>query len=289
MTDGRPDVSIKVYQTLLLFLSIHAVWQLVFRYLPIEVPNLSYLQAGASTLTIVLLCRYVMSVSGSSFERLVGPHLRRKDLLETGVAVVVLVVSGIGAWALLVLVSANIEPQQAFEEWGLVSEAAFAAIQWSGSWVVIYLLGSSVLGPIAEELVFRGLILERIRQRHGTALAIFVSSALFGLLHFDKNFLGAFLHGIVFAALAIRFGSLWPGIIAHALHNTAVHALRLKWGISLSADGESIHSLVYWLPELIGLAIGLLLIGWYVFKVLERDAAEVRLRPGTVGLAQPNR
>jgi uncharacterized protein len=76
-----------------------------------------------------------------------------------------------------------------------------------------------------EELLARGLLLGRCRIVFGRWWpALLVSSLLFGLAHLYQGWVGAvqtMLVGIVFAAFTIRWGTLWPAILAHAGLNLA--------------------------------------------------------------------
>lgn len=93
-----------------------------------------------------------------------------------------------------------------------VDSPTFSAIFFS----VLYLL---VIAPIAEEIMFRGLILKTIAP-FGKTLAIVLSSLLFGLMHGNiQQFFGAFVIGIMFAVIDIKCGSIIPSIIAHSFNN----------------------------------------------------------------------
>lgn len=77
------------------------------------------------------------------------------------------------------------------------------------------------IGPgLGEELLFRGYIQTRLLERHAPAVAILVSSLLFGLMHMDplQSTLTVFM-GVYLGFLVHRFGSLWPAVGAHALNN----------------------------------------------------------------------
>lgn len=91
-------------------------------------------------------------------------------------------------------------------------------------------IASVVLAGVAEELAFRGVLLRALLPC-GTARAVAVSSALFGLMHVANLALGAAWHAtvlqVVFAAMAgtgyaamrRRTGSLWPPIVLHAVYD----------------------------------------------------------------------
>jgi len=82
-------------------------------------------------------------------------------------------------------------------------------------WGAIYIV---IIGPICEELVFRGGVLRKL-ERHGANFAIIVSSLLFALYHmilFQAVF--AFFIGIVLAYTAGRFSLKWA-IVLHIINN----------------------------------------------------------------------
>ena len=76
------------------------------------------------------------------------------------------------------------------------------------------------LGPVLEELFFRGLVLRRLLP-YGRIFAVVVSSALFGLFHgnFFQMFF-AFGVGLAFAYITIRTGSMVYSILMHIFFNS---------------------------------------------------------------------
>lgn len=75
-----------------------------------------------------------------------------------------------------------------------------------------------------EEILARGFLLARCRTLVGGRwLPVLLSSLLFGIGHFYQGWLGVMqtaLIGVVFAWLALRWGTLWPLILAHGALNT---------------------------------------------------------------------
>jgi membrane protease YdiL (CAAX protease family) len=75
-----------------------------------------------------------------------------------------------------------------------------------------------------EEVLARGFLLSRSRALlAGVWGPVLLSSLLFGLGHFYQGPLGVLqtaLVGVVFARLALHWGTLWPVIFAHAALNT---------------------------------------------------------------------
>src|SRR5262249_51020023 len=81
----------------------------------------------------------------------------------------------------------------------------------------------ALLPAICEEVAFRGFILSGLEHEHRTRSAILLSALMFGFLHvllslFQQLF-NATLLGIVLGLLAVRSGSILPGLIFHFLNN----------------------------------------------------------------------
>lgn len=77
-----------------------------------------------------------------------------------------------------------------------------------------------VIAPVVEELIFRGVLLQRWATKWGMRKALVASSLLFGLLHIN-NPVGLTLFGLVMGLLYVRTRSLWVPIFCHGLNNLA--------------------------------------------------------------------
>ena len=81
------------------------------------------------------------------------------------------------------------------------------------------ILFAVLIGPIAEEFIFRRQILGRMRA-YGEKLAILSSAALFALFHGNlSQAFYAFLLGLVFGYVYLRSGKLWYSCALHMLIN----------------------------------------------------------------------
>jgi membrane protease YdiL (CAAX protease family) len=86
---------------------------------------------------------------------------------------------------------------------------------------VALLAGVGVVGPVVEEVFFRGGILRELRRRHSSGLTLFGTSLLFAAAHLDpRNFFPDFLGGLAMGYVRILSGSLWPAILLHAAFNS---------------------------------------------------------------------
>jgi membrane protease YdiL (CAAX protease family) len=120
------------------------------------------------------------------------------------------------------------------------------------------LVGSVVLGPFAEEVLFRGFLFRRLLFDAGwrPLSAMGASAALFGLAHlgtpgqgfFDLLILGA--GGVAFAWICYRWDSLWPAIGLHSFINF--------WWV-LSDSGPQANARLVSVGHLLSIATALLI------------------------------
>ena len=96
--------------------------------------------------------------------------------------------------------------------------------------IAVRVLGIMLLAPVAEELVFRGILLPRLaRTRLGGVGAVLVTAAFFAALHFaaPAAMLLIFLDGVFFGVARLRSNSLILPMLMHILGNTYAVAERL--------------------------------------------------------------
>ncbi len=101
------------------------------------------------------------------------------------------------------------------------------------------LLLFALIPAICEELAFRGFIFAGLESGHTQRSAIVLQALLFGFLHvllslFQQLF-NATLLGLVLGLLAVRSGSILPGIVFHLLNN-GMAILLSTWSSQPSAQ-----------------------------------------------------
>jgi membrane protease YdiL (CAAX protease family) len=90
---------------------------------------------------------------------------------------------------------------------------------WFGA-IGMFLFGG-IIDPFAEELVFRGVLYQWLRDHFGMWPGIVVSSLIFGLAHGDLAVGGAAaILGIVLAWTYEKSHSLWPPVVIHVINNS---------------------------------------------------------------------
>lgn len=98
------------------------------------------------------------------------------------------------------------------------------------SWVVLRVIGTVALVPLVEEAFFRGYLLTRLDGPSWPrrVAAVFLSSALFGLLH--GRIWEATLAGVVFAVIRLKTGRTGDAVVAHVVANLVIAAVAIWRG-----------------------------------------------------------
>jgi len=145
-----------------------------------------------------------------------GPGQVRALLLAAGVAAVVLPAAWmLTGWSGLVLQQLGEEP---------VAQPIVVAIQNSSTLAsqLTRAVVAIALAPVAEEIMFRGILYPFLKQLGHPRLAGWVTALLFGAIHFNQlTFVALVVLGLVLAWLYERTGNLLAPILTHSLFNLA--------------------------------------------------------------------
>lgn len=151
-------------------------------------------------------------------------------------------------------------PTEASDATRSVAQLIGTGFQQTSPWLIAAVFG--IVPGIAEELLFRGLVLSALRKKFGAHTAVWVSAFLFALMHFDlagmptRTVLGAAL-----GYITIRSGSLFPAMVLHAAFNFSQVGLIAFYAPTLIATTqptdlpEALQPTS--LPSLLRLALGL--------------------------------
>lgn len=129
--------------------------------------------------------------------------------------------------------------------------ARVAQTQYGVSFVIgIFLYG--LISPVVEELVFRGLIYNRMKTFNPVGVSMVVSSLLFGIYHGNivQAVYGTIL-GLLIVAMYEVYGGFEAPVLFHAIANISVY--------SISYITESYHNIVTPLNCVIYLSISVIL------------------------------
>jgi sodium transport system permease protein len=141
-------------------------------------------------------------------------------------------------------------------------------------WVLIMVF--AVTPAICEELAFRGFILSGMARGGRLAIAIGLSSVMFGIIHMiPQQAFNAALVGLILGLLAIYSRSLFPAIAFHFCNNSIalLHARGVPGlgsdNVFFSRDVDGV--LRYESPLLILCAVALALLVIHMIKIIMRD------------------
>lgn len=95
---------------------------------------------------------------------------------------------------------------------------------------LLTLLTMVIIAPIAEELLFRGFLFNRLGETIGLGKAMFLSSFIFSLIHFNQGFIGHFSLGFFACIIYVKTQKLLLPIMMHGLNNLFAYALEaMDW------------------------------------------------------------
>ena len=124
---------------------------------------------------------------------------------------------------------------------------------------------NSIVGPVLEELLFRGAITKALLQQYNPTKAILISALLFGVFHINPaQILPAFLIGILLAWTYYKTVVVIPCIFMHILNNSLSVYLSIKY-----PEAENMDDLISGTPYLI-ILIGAIVILAGVIPYMQR-------------------
>jgi membrane protease YdiL (CAAX protease family) len=127
-------------------------------------------------------------------------------------------------------------------------EEAMFARMGSGNFGMV--LTVCILGPVLEEMLFRGIILRSFLRQYSSWSAIIGSAVLFGFAHMNLyQYVVAVILGIFLGWLYERTKSLLPCIALHAAYNSAFTLLDFS-GFNDTQDSLGVFSSFSWVVAL---------------------------------------
>lgn len=155
----------------------------------------------------------------------------------------------------------------------LLNEMPFAADTLKDK-IMLFIL-ACILAPIVEEFTFRGVILNRLRKRWGTLVAVIVSSVLFGILHFETAIVGAILFGVLLAVLYLKTNNILVTISVHFFNNLLANLLSFFDTAAEAAENEpaltTTDLVVTGSIGAVMLLLSLIYMVWYLKKFWPKD------------------
>lgn len=106
------------------------------------------------------------------------------------------------------------------QQYAEVAEKQFSFPLWAG--ILLY----GIVSPLAEEMVFRGIVFNRLKRFFGKGTAIIGSALIFGLYHGNMvQALYGFILGLLMAFFYERYGSFIVPVLLHSAANVCVYVV----------------------------------------------------------------
>lgn len=148
----------------------------------------------------------------------------------------------------------------------------------SGGKVVAALLVMAVMPALFEEILFRGAVLQNIREEAGELNSIFLCGMCFALFHANAlQTFYQFICGCAFALLAIRARSLFPCVLAHFLNNAVIVVMQ---ACGLNTSGTLFDMLPLWAAILVTVLSALSLIGGALILICDKTPLKKPVKGG---------
>jgi membrane protease YdiL (CAAX protease family) len=144
--------------------------------------------------------------------------LRRPSIGSMGVAALLGVGLWYGAYRIMRVAMDHWLPipsaeMQAFGE-------AFVTLGAEPTTAVLLFLGAALAPALAEECLFRGVLLQSLRPHLSPRWSVVVSAAVFSAYHLNLYQLPTtFVVGLALGTVVVLSGSIWPAVLLHLLHN----------------------------------------------------------------------
>ena len=100
-------------------------------------------------------------------------------------------------------------------------------VDMDSSAVILDAIGAIIFAPIMEELVFRGVLFNRLKIRTGILPAIIISSFLFAIGHEFGGMTSAFLFGVCMCTLYLKTDNILVPMSVHFINNVVATILSI--------------------------------------------------------------
>lgn len=126
--------------------------------------------------------------------------------------------------------------------------------------VIFELLGSCFVIPIAEELLFRGVVYKRLKLYLGVTPALFGSAIIFGVMHVNLvQFLYASVIGLFLAFVMEKTGKLSMAVLGHIAANL-IAVMRTETGWLDFSVYPTVSGILF---TVVLLVIGVAVVWWF--------------------------
>lgn len=204
-----------------------------------------------------LLALILLKKNNIKISEVIGKPSKKRFIFEVPVSYIVSYLGGVGVILIMFYLVYKINPH--FLDI-LNENLGDPPTKYDTSLIkILGFLGSVIVAPITEELIFRGILLRRLYSKYSINKSIIYSSLLFFIIHLSPNPIILFL-GVTCAILVYKYKSLIPGVLLHIANNFIVFMrdLHMNTEQNLSNDLNVDFSF---------LIFGVILLGVYILYI----------------------
>lgn len=196
---------------------------LAFQDVQSWVTDSTFIQFAGNLLVYSLMAFFIYIFISGYKVSLKSLGVKRPRLMDLGVALLGVVPYVVGYLLLVVVVTALVPTIDVEQEQQLGFEPTQNAFGLALAFISLV-----VLPPIIEEFVMRGFLFTSLAGRLRFIWAAVITSAIFGLAHLQFGTgepllwiaaIDTFVLSLILCYMRYKSGSLWPGVILHALKN----------------------------------------------------------------------
>ncbi|MDZ7836353.1 MAG: type II CAAX endopeptidase family protein [Alkalibacterium sp.] len=132
------------------------------------------------------------------------------------------------------------------------------------NWLII---STVILGPVIEEFIFRGIILNKWAEKSTNTRALIISSLLFGILHIGSFIVPQFIGGLLYGIVYIKTKKLIYPIIMHGINNLIPVSLYFLPSVELT-EAFSVSELISELTPVLNISALIFILMLPIFIVV---------------------
>ena len=171
------------------------------------VNDAGYILIGISSIiTLIVFVLILRYKEKNLFQRCNFKKLNRSQI---GKITIITLALGFFTTALVTLMAHNFESYQSVSD-GITNSYSS----------ILSMVSIIIIAPIFEEILFRGLIFNKLKDNINIIVALIVQALIFGLIHGNPlQTIYTFILGIILAIFYIWTGSIWSNILCHMIYN----------------------------------------------------------------------
>ena len=194
------------------------------------------------------------SIRGLVVEGLSVPLSLHAGKEAAGVAALKLTIT-FGVWGAVALWGIHVMEHPELRAYGFLTSRDAMDASYLSPWGITKALYAVSLGPIIEEILYRGVLYRLWERQWGWIAGAVLSAAVFSIIH-PHNLIVTFLSAILYACVYRRTGTLWAPILCHILFNLSV-TWPLLGQVLILKPAEAATTFAPWIPNVACLAIGI--------------------------------